>query len=225
VNKKGPVRPGAALIYPSILHLVFATFKTLYFRALPGCRACPEKEIRLRIAEQRVKAFLLEVPVIGERFGQPFVPHGLHRNTIDQAVKTYRQKLFSRVSFGPAVDVVIVLAGSIFRHLGHNFGRNLAHVVTDNFGDVAVGTGSGINILYKDLACVFFRRDAKRPRLGGERGLLFVGKMNRQRHHVVAVAFIVSSQSYASRNSLSRPGTVATRRRKRREVALIVDKV
>jgi len=45
-----------------------------------------EDEFRLRIAEQRAKTLLLEVPVIGERFGQPFVAHGLHRNAIDQAV-------------------------------------------------------------------------------------------------------------------------------------------
>jgi hypothetical protein len=152
-----------------------------------------EDEFRLRIAEQRAKTLLLEVPVIGERFGQPFVAHGLHGNAIDQAVRTYRQKLFSRVSFGPAVDVVIMLAGSIFRHAGHNFGRNLAHILKDDFGDMAPGLGAGLKIVRKELASVFFCRDAMRPCPGGERGLLFVGKMNRQRHNVVAFAFTMSS--------------------------------
>jgi len=40
----------------------------------------------LRIAEQRAKTLLLEVPVVGEDFGQPFLAHRLHRNAICQAV-------------------------------------------------------------------------------------------------------------------------------------------
>ncbi|MGA2740598.1 MAG: hypothetical protein ABSG65_24575 [Bryobacteraceae bacterium] len=33
-----------------------------------------------------MKSFLLEVPIIGERFGQAFPPHRLHGNAIGQAV-------------------------------------------------------------------------------------------------------------------------------------------
>ena len=47
---------------------------------------------------------------------------------------------------------------------------------------------AGIEIVRKDLANVFLCREALRPRLGGERGLLFVGEMNCQRHNVVAFA-------------------------------------
>ena len=44
------------------------------------------REIGLRITKQRAKTLLLEVPVIGERFGQAFPAHRLHRNAIDQAL-------------------------------------------------------------------------------------------------------------------------------------------
>src|SRR5438552_2841208 len=36
--------------------------------------------------EYGAKAFLLEMPVIGQRFGHAFAPHGLHGNAIRQAV-------------------------------------------------------------------------------------------------------------------------------------------
>jgi hypothetical protein len=37
-------------------------------------------------AEKRAKAFLLEIPIVGENFGQPFPTHRLHRNAIREAV-------------------------------------------------------------------------------------------------------------------------------------------
>ena len=44
----------------------------------PFAKHYREMGIRSRIAKQRVKTFLFEVPVIGERIGQPFAAHGLH---------------------------------------------------------------------------------------------------------------------------------------------------
>ncbi len=40
----------------------------------------------LGISEQGAEPFVLKVPVIGEDLGQPFLPHGLHRNAIAQTV-------------------------------------------------------------------------------------------------------------------------------------------
>lgn len=73
----------------------------------------------------------------------------------------------------------------------------LAHRLHRNTIDQAVplvGGGhdrAGLKIVRENLASVIFCRDATRLRLGSERGVLFVGKTDRQRCSVNTFAFMV----------------------------------
>lgn len=44
------------------------------------------------VAKEGAKSFLLEMPIIGEGFGQAFAPHRRHRNAIDQTVSFIRPR-------------------------------------------------------------------------------------------------------------------------------------
>jgi hypothetical protein len=69
---------------------------------------------------------------------------------------------------------MVVLAGSVCGHSRHDFRRNPAHILADNFGDMATRTGTGFHVLRQNAPRVFFGRDALRKPLGVQCGLLLV---------------------------------------------------
>src|SRR5450755_3050705 len=58
----------------------------LRFRLKAAFSSSAGRRSFLGIAEQSAKALLLKMPVVRQNFGQTFPAHGLHGNTISQAV-------------------------------------------------------------------------------------------------------------------------------------------
>jgi hypothetical protein len=52
---------------------------------------------------------------------------------------------------------MIVLAGTVFGHTGHNFGRHILHVFEDQIGDMPLGA-VGVASLFRELVKPCFKR-------------------------------------------------------------------
>ena len=108
-----------------------------------------------------------------------------------------------RVPFGQSVNIVVVLPGAVFLHGRRNLRGNSAHVLADNFRNVAARLDARFKVLRQHLAGILFGGDAAFVSFCGQRSLLLPGKFDRQRDRGTLVRLTCDRRRAQSRQTSS----------------------